>query len=53
MSEGIAAPDSPATGSTAPDQSLFSNYPTDPRFFDEMFAADSAGVQSPIRSIDH
>ena len=35
-------PGSPGSGGKEPDGSLFANYPTDPRFYDEMFAA--AGV---------
>ena len=41
MSDRIATPDSPGTGSPAPEQSLFSNYPIDPRFYDEMFDAEA------------
>ena len=34
-------PDFLGTGSTAPEQALFSDYPIDPRFYDEMFEAEA------------
>ena len=34
-------PDSLGTGSTAPEQALFSDYPIDPRFYDEIFEAEA------------
>ena len=38
----VEHPGFPGTGGNAPDGSLFANYPTDPRFYDEMFEAEAA-----------